>query len=373
MLSSLASSLTYQKGSSGGPVFDAATGYIIGHTSSTQDAVAESDADSIEFWASEYAKRSQNYTLAAEINHSLKKQEPANRFYRIHPKFLRSLSGMPRESPLVKCAMNVCPSDLGPNRVVQIPGRYEAVFSRHSFDSKDVYLKNVTARVDRDALFMTPLTVLLSEYDACALTVRFAGKAGVFRKPDVSSALVITAGIQDWKIRHLDFRRDSRLRIPAGLEIWSVTIDFTANRHEIPHTFLNAPRGLLDWTRVGLEQPFHNPPLMVGLCFSLRRPSFPFTVSKPWPTRSPDLSNNEPANVGLRWPEESFDFTTTAGQTPGILQTGGLSKEATEAHRDDEVRLWVWETAIDRVWTNPRQPSQGLRDPMMDDIDRLLA
>ena len=274
---------------------------------------------------------------------------------------------------MIKCTTVIGPSDYGPNRVVQIPGRYQAVFSRHSTNSKDVYLRNVTARVDRAALFMTSLTVLLSDYDTCALTVRFAGRVGILRKPDVSSTLVITSGAEVWKIRHLEFRRETRLRIPAGLDIWSVTLDLIARENEIPYTFLNASRGLIDWTKVRLEQPVHNPPLMVGLCLSLRRPSFPFPVSKTWPTLISDLGNNNPADAVLRWPEEIFEFATTAGGTSGILQTGGLSKEATEASKNDEARLWVWETAINRVWTNPRQSSQGLRDPIMDDIDGLLA
>ena len=280
---------------------------------------------------------------------------------------------MPRESPLIKCAMNVCPGDIGPNRVMQIPGRYQAVFSRHSSDSKDVYMKNVTARVDRGALFMTSLTALISDYDTCALTVRFAGEAGVFRKPDFSSTLVFTAGAEDWKLEHLDFFRDTSLRIPAGLEIWSVTIDFKAHQHKIPYTFLNASRGLADWTKVRLEQPLPNSPLMAGLCFSLRRPSFPLPPGKTWPIRSPYLSNSEPVGFGLRWPEESFEFTTTAGQTSGIRQRRDLLKKAIEPSENKEARVSVWETAIDRVWTNPRQPSHGLRDPIMDDIDRLLG
>ena len=280
---------------------------------------------------------------------------------------------MPRESPLIKCAMNVCPSDIGPNRVMQTPGRYQAVFSRHSSDSKDVYLKNVTARVDRGALFMTSLTALISDYDTCALTVRFAGEAGVFRKPDFSSTLVITAGAEDWKLEHLDFFRDTSQRTPAGLELWSVTIDFKSHQHKIPYTFLDASRGLADWTKVRLEQPLPNSPLMAGLCFNLRRPSFPFLASKTRPTRNADLSNSEPVDFGLRWPEESFEFATTAGQSSGIRQRGDLLKEAIKPSENKEEGLWVWETAIDRVWTNPRQPSHGLRDPVVDDIDRLLG
>ena len=35
--------------------------------------------------------------------------------------------------------------------------------------------------------------------------------------------------------------------------------------------------------------------------------------------------------------------------------------------------FWTWEAPINRVWTNPRQPSQGLRDPFMDSTDELLA
>ena len=60
---------------------------------------------------------------------------------------------------------------------------------------------------------------------------------------------------------------------------------------------------------------------------------------------------------------------------------GSAREESDECHehkqikqqRNNEPGGWIWEVPIDRVWTNPRQPWQGLRDPLMEDIDELLA
>ena len=268
----------------------------------------------------------------------------------------------------MKCATCICPGDLGPNGVMQTPGRYQAVFSRHHFDSKDVYLKNVTARVDRNAIFMTSLNILFSNCDACILNVKFAGKTEVFQKPDISSALIFTGSVTSWNMQHLNFHKDTGLSVPSGIAMWSVTLDIAARRNEIPAALLNA--SLANWTKVRLEQPFRNPPLLVGLNLSVRRPSFALRVSKTWPPDRPDVTN-DPADVNLKWPEETFEYATTAGKTSGTPQTGGRSKPAMEG--DDIPGLWTWEAPLDRVWTNPKQPSQGLRDGLMDDIDDLLA
>lgn len=148
-----------------------------------------------------------------------------------------------------------------------------------------------------------------------------------------------------------------------------MNLDLAARRHQIPVALLNASRGLIDWTKVRLEQPLRNPPLMAGINLSIRRPTFSFPVSKIWPPDRPDVTNN-PADIGLHWPEETFVFATTAGRSSGVSQTGGCSEPATE-YRNGSGR-WIWEAPLERVWTNPRQPSQGLRDPMMDDVDELL-
>ncbi len=253
---------------------------------------------------------------------------------------------------------------------MQTPGRYYAVFGRHKSDSKDVYLRNITARVDRSAIFMTPLGTLLSHYNNCLLTIKLAGRTGVFGRPDASSTLTINNRTTDWSLHHLDFHEDTGLGIPLGTDVWLVTLDLAARRHEIPPMLLHAPRGLIHWAKVRLEQPFRNPPLLVGLQVDLKRPSFPFPVSKTWPPERPDVTD-APEGAELRWPAETFQFATTAGETSGTRQTGGPPGSAMEGK--DESGTWTWEAPIDRVWTNPRQPSHGLRDPFMDDIDELLA
>ena len=349
------------KGNSGGPVFDANTGLLAGHTSSTQDAVAESDVAAIEAWASEYAHSSRNFALAAKVNRPLKTQEPDNELYRVHPKFLRTLSGQPKNSPLIRCATIVCPGDIGPNQKLQLPGKHQAVFSRHHFNSKDVYLRNITARIDRSAIFMTPLGSLLRDYGACILTLKLAGKTEVFQEPDASSTLILTIHSTDWTLQDLHWCNSS------SSSVWSATANLTAQHSNIPKSCLCAPRGLIEWTKMRLVQPSHNPPTTIGLHLSIHRPSFPFPVNKDWPPDRPAVTTD----TALQWPEETFEFATTAGDTSGIAQTGDLSDRATEAN--DEVGVWTWEAPLTNVWTNPRQPSPGLRDPLMDDLDALLA
>ena len=353
-------------GNSGGPVFDTATGDVVGHTSSTQDAVAESEASDIESWAEEYARESKNYAIAGDINRLLEKQEPDNRFYRIHPKFLRTLSGKPRSSPLIRCATNVCPGDIGPNNVMQAPGKYQAVFSRHHFDSKDVFLRNVTARVDRSAIFMTPLNVLINDFENVRLTLMLAGKAGTFQEPGAKSTLSITSNATNWNINGPHFHKNNGPSIPSSIDVWSASLDIAAIPDDIPTAFLDAPRGLIAWTGVRLEQPIQNPPLMVVLNLAIRRKRFPFPVNKSWPYGRPDVTD-DPVDRALEWPEETFEFATTAGETTGVLQRGGCDVSASGCTY--EHGRWVWKAPLDRVWTNPRQPSQGLRDHLMGYLD----
>lgn len=347
-------------------MFDATTGYVVGHTSSTQNAVAESEANDIQSWAEEYATQSNNYALAADMNRLLEKQEPDNRFYRIHPKFLRTLSGKPDDSPLISSATNVCPGDIGPNKVIQAPGKDQAVSSRHAFNTKDVFLRNVTARVDRSAIFMTSLNVLINDFDNVTLTVMLGGQAGAFQKPDANSTFSITSNATAWNIHGPRLREDTGSKIPSGTEVWSATLNLTAIKDTIPAIFLDAARGLIAWTDVRLEQPAQNPPLMVGLNLAVRRNRLPFPVNRSWPPDRPDVTD-DPADEGLEWPEETFEFVTTAGEMTGVFQKRGW--ENSECEFGDESGRWVWKVPLDRVWTNPRQGSQGLRDRLLDNVD----
>ena len=326
--------------------------------------MAEYEANDIESWAEDYAKDSDNYALAADINRLLKKQEANNRLYRIHPKFLRTLSGNPHGGPLVKCATNICPGDVGPNGLMQAPGKYQAVLSRHRFNTADVYLRNVTARVDRNAIFITALDVMISDFDDCTLTVRFAGKADVFQKPDTDTTLTITTDTIEWNVLRPHFHRDTEPKFPSGMDVWSMTLDLAAHRHEIPTAFLNASLGLQAWTNLHLEQQTHNPPLLVGLKLSVRRPRFAFKVNTSWRLEWLDVIDHHPSDEDLEWPEEIFEFATTAGKTCGVLQRGGCEDSITE--KTNASGRWIWETPLDRVWTDPRQLSHGLRDPLMD-------
>ena len=294
-------------------------------------------------------------------------QEPDNELYRVHPKFLRTLSGQPKNSSLVKCATIVCPGDIGPNKKPQLPGRHQAVFSRHHFNSKDVYMRNITARIDRSAIFLTPLESLLRDYGACILTLKLACKTDVFGEPHASSYLTLTIHSTDWTLQDIHWYKSPGFSVRPGLDSWSATVNLTAQHVNIPKACLCAPHGLVEWTKIRLVQEIHNPPITIGVHLSIHRPSFPFPVNKDWPPDKPAVTN-DPA---LQWPEETFEFATTAGNSCGTPQTGDCSEPTIETNNG--VDVWTWEAPLTNVWTNPRQPSQGLRDPLMDDIDELLA
>ena len=283
---------------------------------------------------------------------------------------MRTLTGKPRDNPLIRCTTNVCPGDIGPNQELQPGGRYKAVFSRHHFHSKDVYLRNATGRVDRSAVFMTSLNVLLSDYDACIITIKLAGKTAAFRKPDAGSSVIITIGATDWVIQNPEFYRGSSAVTTPWNNVWSTSVNLATHKHDIPIGCLNAPRGLMSWTAIRLDQPTHNPPSTVGISLSIQRPSFPFPFDRTWPPERPDVTDH-PEEAELRWPDETFEFATTAGDTSGASQTDEAPETFEEGNR--EQGLWTWEAPINRVWTNPRQPSHCLRDPLMDDVDALLA
>ena len=228
-------------------------------------------------------------------------------------------------------------------------------------------MRNITARIDRSAIFITPLDTLLRDYGACILTLKLAGKTEVFREPNASSILILTIHGTDWTLQNIHWHKSSSSSVRPGLDLWSATANLTAQHANIPSGCLCSPRGLIEWTKIRLVQQIHNPPITIGIHLSIHRPSFPFLVKKGWPPDRPAVTNI-PA---LQWPEETFEFATTAGETSSIAQTGGLSDPATESN--DGVGVWTWEAPLTNVWTNPRQPSQGLQDPLMDDLDELLA
>ena len=228
-------------------------------------------------------------------------------------------------------------------------------------------MRNITARIDRSAIFTTPLDTLLRDYGACILTLKITGKSDAFRQPNANSTLILTIHSTDWKLQDLHWYESASSNVRSGLESWSATANLTAQHGNIPKSCLCAPRGLIEWTKVRLVQPLHNPPITIGIHLSIHRPSFPFPVNKDWPPDRPAVTT-DPV---LQWPEENFEFATTAGDPSSIPQTGHLLDPATEDNNG--VGVWTWSAPLTNVWTNPRQPSQRLRDPLMDDMDALLA
>ena len=59
------------------------------------------------------------------------------------------------------------------------------------------------------------------------------------------------------------------------------------------------------------------------------------------------------------------------GGTSGQSQRGDTVGKVTMAQCDEG--MWHWETDIDRVWANHRQPGSGLLDPLLSDMDPELA
>ena len=354
-------------------MIDGNTGFIVGHTSSTQDEVSGSTSVDRESWENEFLMDSQNYkTCTGKINPYLVTLRPNDDTFRVHPKYLRTLSGAPFKDDLIKNLTHSCPGDIGANGLLQAKDRYQAVFNRHHFDSSDVYLRNITARVDRSAMFMTPLSKMVKHFEGSTLDIKIAGQNGEFKKPDTASSIFITIGSGEWEIPLRQVAKEVGPRAPDGTNVWSTTVDLSsaADRGEIPTPCLEAPLGLISWTHICLEQPQNNPPEMVGLNFIVRRPSFPFPVNSAWPPDRPDITHNA-KDANLNWPAEEFHFATSVGSTSGQSQRGGTVGKATMTQCDEG--MWHWETDIDRVWANPRQPGFGLLDPLLSDVDPELA
>ena len=80
-----------------------------------------------------------------------------------------------------------------------------------------------------------------------------------------------------------------------------------------------------------------------------------------------------PANADLRRLKKVFKLEISAGEICKARQTGTTDtcpKPTVLGNKGPG--LWTLEVPIDRAWTNARQPSQCLRDPLMDEIDELL-
>ena len=216
-----------------------------------------------------------------------------------------------------------CPGDIGPNGLLQAKDRYQAVFSRHHFDSSGVYLRNIAARVGRSAMFMTPLSKIVKHFEGSTLDIKIAGQNGEFKKLDTASSIFITIGSGEWEISLRQVAKDVGPRTPDGTNVWSTTVDLSseANRSQIPTPCLEAPLGLISWTYICLERPQNNPLEMIGLNFIVRMPSFPFLVNSAWPPDPPDIIHNA-KDANLNWPAEEFHFATSVGSTSGQSKRG---------------------------------------------------
>lgn len=346
---------TNSTGNSGGPVLDGTTGKLVGHTVSTQSAVAESSSENIEHWEQAFLHHSENYRLACEIiNPYLVGVAPHDATFRVHPKFHRSLSGKPGGGSLFLNTTFICPGDIGPNRVHYRDQTCRAVFNRHRWDSTDVVHRNLTGRIDRIYISTRSLSAIVNEYAGSVLMIHFMGGAGRFEKPASGSRTVLTMGNDDWEISMNELAMET---IPSnGMVTYKYTVDVhkAALQGGISSVCLNTPMGLANWTRFRLVQSSDNPPDLVELVLIVRRASFPFPVDQSWPPDRPDVTDN-PEDMELKWPAEEFRFSTKMSKSLEVSQMDDAG--SCEPSLTSDQRTYEWAAPIDGVWTNPRQPT----------------
>ena len=332
-------------GNSGGPVFDADTGEVVGHTVSTQDAVSEATINAIEEWERKYLGKSQNYKrITVVIQPHLKEKKPNDSSYRVHPKFFRTLSGDPSGGALFKNTTFICPGDLGPNLMEQRPDEYNAVFNRHWWDSPDVLFRNLTGRIDRIDLSTKSLGLIAEKHPDSTLCLTMFGRRDKFSKP---SLVTIIAKRKAWKVPIM--RCHQKTTYTSSTVIYSFCINL-GNQSHIGTTPPNKDFSLADWTQIELEQSGKHFPERVNIGCIIRKSAFPFSVDTRWPPDRPDVTANA-QDVSLEWPAETFRFLTTVGLSniPTQKEVSWPPQPTTRAVGGK----FIWAAPIDRVWTGP--------------------
>ena len=326
-------------------MLDGLTGKLVGHTVSTQDEVAGANDIEKTQWETEFLRASLNYTQCQKINVYLTTKLPTDTSYRISPKYLRTLSG----ASMVKNATHICPGDWGPNKPpataappppVQAHGKCDAVFSRHRFESPDVYFRNVSGRADRTNIFMTLINDLAHKFKACSLIVKLFFPAGSTAPNSLMNTFEVAIGAMDIRIPGTDFVQDATSTLARP--IWTATINLKPVR--FPPNLSPLP-GLLSLSHVRLAQRVKNPPDYAGIEFIVTRDKITLPVNLAWPKR--------PVAPWVTWPQEDFHFATTVGDAISKPRNGGAPQPA-QFKRSGMV--FIWTAGFDRVWTNPKQP-----------------
>ena len=354
-------------GNSGGPVFDAKTGKLYGHTISTQSEVAGSLQEMTE-WENEYLSKSSNYADCKTINKELATRVPTDEFYRLHPKWLRMFLA---PNPMISNVTHICPGDFGPNKqpgsTTAVPESTESVvFNRLRFNTEDVYWKNLSGRVDRLAIFLTDIDKLCTRFEGCKLQIRIWGPRYFARPPPKSTLSLLLNGTK-WPITLDSLTEDTNSTALRKSYTQTVDLKTLAKRQAIPAKTPSSAPGLLAWTEVELQSPFIKcEPSGIGFDLVVQRASFNFPVNATWPPGRADITAN-PSDANLKWPAEDFHFATTVGDPGSKLRKGvGLSSYA--LNQNKARGYWTWTADMDKVWTNPRQPPQGMGDNPADTL-----
>lgn len=321
--------------------------------------------------------QSSNYRDCAFINTELQTREPTDEYYRIYPKWLRVFKP---DSPTVSIITHVCPGDWGPNKPLGAPATHptekthSVVLNRHRFNTRDVYFRNVSGRVDRNSIFMTPINKLIADFADCKLKIKISGTPG-FRRPSPISAIRLTINGAKWSFPLGTAAKDPATTNACNVFSKTISLKEIVQKQPLPATTATSPPGLLAWTQIQFEQPFNNPLQAIGLCFTVRRAGFRFPANASWPPKLPAVTGDK----SLQWPEEEFHFATTVGDSDSKSRTDlGLGSSTFSQNFNN---WWTWTADLDRVWTNPKQPSHGmgakqsqtLLNEFMSDIDPKLA
>ena len=249
--------------------------------------------EEIERWEGEFLSESQNYKIVRDIiNPDLAEKNPADTTYRIHSKFYRTLSGKPNGGSLFKTITFICPGDKGPNKALQPSGAYSAVFNRHSWDSPNVYHRNLTGRVDRFYFFTKPIAQIARDHPSSVFLIRITGSSTSFKKPEANSAIVIGTNVLKYRLslNHLD----PDTAVLSGMTVCTFTIKLSAMTTctTISPNAAGEDSALAEWTHIQLEQPIDNPPGVIGLEVIVRKDPFLFPVDQSWPPHRSDVTNS---------------------------------------------------------------------------------
>ncbi len=353
-----------REGNSGGPVFDKTTGKIVGHTKSTAEEVQSGSIKARENWSNEYTKGTHNYTIIPRINTEMTGAGFGPEEL-LSPKNLRCFAHP-------DMATAVCEGDIGPNGVKFSGPGCEVVLNRHKWDAEEVVHMNLSSRVDRSALFLSPLDGSgAAGAVPTELKIIMSGSVA-FQTPDLGTRLSIEASSPAAPVTwDVDLGVFTPVSGRPNTFAYTVKVQDPIINSKIPPAFLKNPGGVRSWSSMKLTQNKSNEPDIIGFVLVWERPELAFPSDPTWPPKNPPVTGDK----NLKWPRETFHYATTLGRSSGpsngMSQKGVMPSPLKKAGPPGP--QFIVEGQFDNIWTNPRQPLESMAHPLVEDLDPALA